>query len=57
MGALTTKRVKVSVLNSGFYEGVVSFEGEHYLMLRDDEGVTTAFPWYSIRTVEVLRTS
>jgi hypothetical protein len=57
MGALTTKRVRVSIMNSGFYEGVVSFEGEHYLMMRDDEGVTTVFPWYSIAKVEVLRTS
>jgi hypothetical protein len=57
MGALTTKRVRVSVMHSGFYEGVVSFEGAHYVVLRDDEGATIAFPWYSIAKVEVLRTS
>ena len=55
MGALRDKDVKVYVLHHGYYEGKVSYEGEHYLMLRDASGETTAFPWYNIARVEVIR--
>jgi hypothetical protein len=55
MGALGNKDVRVFVMHHGYFEGNVSYEGEHYLILRNADGETTAFPWYTIGRVEVIR--
>ncbi len=55
MGALRDKDVKVFVMHHGYFEGKVTYEGEHYLVLRIATGETTAFPWYTIGRVEVVR--
>ena len=54
MGALRTKKVKVYQYVTNVCEGVVSYEGENYLMMIDDNGVTQVFPWASISRIEVL---
>lgn len=55
MGALGNKDVKVFVMHHGYFEGNVAYEGEHYLIIRNADGETTAFPWYTIGRVEVIR--
>lgn len=55
MGALRGKRVEAVTVQSMDYRGIASYEGENYLMLVTDDGVTVALPWYSIASIEVLR--
>ncbi len=55
-GALTNKNVIVSVTTrSNLATGQVLYEGEKYLLVKEQDDTVVALPWYTITKIEIVK--